>query len=432
MADAQHAALSKMIVEGHLRQFVEAKITVEFFPDETWKKVYIYLLGHWRKYSTPPTPDVVARSFPTYEWIENDPQPTQYYIDQLRQRREYFLYSPALQQAANVDADDDEPEKHTVIRRIMHDAIVQAKTETSAARDTDVVSGAEAIIQRLGERREKPGYLRGITTGFNGIDYVTGGLQPEQFVVVTGVPKSGKSSFLLYMAKHVHLVGKSPLYVGFEMSNQEQEDRLVSLISGVSLTKIMNGDTTKPEWWKVQKALRRLKGLHPFMFSADITSGTTVASLQTKIADYQPDVLFVDGIYMMESDRLDPKQYPKGSPQVLTDISRSLKQLAQSARIPIVVSTQSLVARSKGGLTLSSIGYTSAFGQDADLILGVERQQDTNISKFHVMESRSGPRQDVLVEWDWDHGRVTEIDLAKWTPPAKAAAAKGVLSGGHP
>ena len=65
MADAQHAALSKMIVEGDLRQFVEAKITAEFFPDETWKKVYIYLLGHWRKYSTPPTPDVVARSFPT-------------------------------------------------------------------------------------------------------------------------------------------------------------------------------------------------------------------------------------------------------------------------------------------------------------------------------------------------------------------------------
>lgn len=432
MADAQQAALSKMIVEGDLRQFVEGKITAEFFPDETWKKVYIYLLGHWRKYSTPPTPDVVARSFPTYKWIEDDPQPTQYYIDQLRERREYFIYITALQQAASVDADKDEPEKHVQIRRIMHEAIVQAKTETSSAKDTDIVSGTEAIIQRLAERREKPGYLRGITTGFNGIDFVTGGLQPEQFIVLTGVPKSGKSSFLLYMAKHVHLVGKVPLFVGFEMSNREQEDRLVSLISGVSLTKIMNGDTTKSEWWKLQKAMRRMKNMQPFMFSADTSSGTTVANLQTKIADYQPDVLFVDGIYMMESDRLDPRQYPKGSPQVLTDISRSLKQLAQSANIPIVVSTQSLVARAKGGLTLSSIGYTSAFGQDADLILGVERQPDTNLSKFHVMESRSGPRRDVMVEWDWDNGRVTEIDLAKWTPPARAAATKGSLGGSHP
>ena len=26
------------------------------------------------------------------------------------------------------------------------------------------------------------------------------------------------------------------------------------------------------------------------------------------------------------------------------------------------------------------------------------------------MESRSGPRKDTLLEWDWPHGKVTEID----------------------
>ncbi|NBZ97040.1 MAG: hypothetical protein EBR40_11565 [Proteobacteria bacterium] len=363
--------------------------------------------------------------------MSGDPQPVQYYIDQLRQRRENFIYLTALQAASDVVGNDDEPEKHLHLRRILHEALVQAKTETSATRDTDLVTGTEEIIQRLADRRERPGHLRGLPTGFDGIDYVTGGLQPEQFVIITGVPKSGKSSFLLYMAKHIHSIGKMPLYIGFEMSNQEQEDRLVSLISGVSLTKIMNGTTTRKEFWKVQQALRRLKGMNSFVLSADVTSTTTVGNLQAKIADYQPDVLFVDGIYMMESDRLDPRQYPKGSPQVLTDISRSLKQLAQGARIPIVVTTQSLVARAKGGLTLSSIGYTSAFGQDADLILGVERQPDSNLSKFHVMESRSGPRKDVMVEWDWDTGTVTEIDLSMWAPPARAAAAKGNF-GGNP
>lgn len=431
MADIQHGALSKMVVEGELRSFVDAKITAEFFPDEKWKSVYIFLLNHWKKYSAPPTEDVVKASFPTYagKWITNDLQPVQYYIDQLRHRRENFIYLTALQAAADVVADDEDPEKHSNLRRILHEALVQAKTETGSTRDTDLVSGAEAIIQRLAERRESPGHLRGLPTGFDGIDYVTGGLQPEQFIVITGVPKSGKSSFLLYMAKHIHSLGKVPLFVGFEMSNQEQEDRLVSLISGVSLTKIMNGSTERKEFWKVQKALRRLKDLNSFILSADVTSTTTVSNLQAKIADYQPDVLFVDGIYMMESDRLDPRQYPKGSPQVLTDISRSLKQLAQSARIPIVVTTQSLVARARGGLTLASIGYTSAFGQDADLILGVERQPDSNLSKFHVMESRSGPRKDVMVEWDWDRGSVTEIDLSVWTQPARSAAVRGNFGG---
>lgn len=430
MADLQHSALSKIITEGELRPFVDGKITADFFPDETWKKVYIFLLSHWRKYSAPPTPDVVQRSFPTYTWDTGDDQPVDYYVDQLRARREHFIYITALQDASDVAADRDEPDKHLHIRRVLHEALVQAKTETTSTRDVDIVSGADGIMQRLADRRERPGHLRGLATGFDGIDYVTGGLQPEQFIVITGVPKSGKSSFLLYIAKHIHQIGKTSLFVGFEMSNQEQEDRLVSLLSGVSLTKILNGTTNLKELRAIQRALKQLKSTTtPFILSADVTSGMTVSGLQAKIADYQPDVLFVDGIYMMESDRLDPRQYPKGSPQVLTDISRSLKQLAQSARIPIVVSTQSLISRAKGGLTLASIGYTSAFGQDADLILGVERQPDSNLSKFHVMESRSGPRKDVMVEWDWDHGSVTEIDLSAWAPPARAAASKGNLGG---
>jgi replicative DNA helicase len=420
MADIQHGALSKMIVEGDLRTFIDARITVDFFPDEKWRKVYRFLLDHWRKYSTPATTDEVRRSYPTYMWVEDDPQPSQYYVDALRERREYAIYVDAIQRASNAVLDDEEPDKNVIIRRFLHDAIVQANTEASASSDVNIVASYTDILYRLGQRRDNPGMLRGITTGFDGIDFVTGGLQPEQFIVITGVPKSGKSSFLLYMALKVFMAGKVPLFVGFEMSNAEQQDRLTSLMSGVSLTNLLNGTTTRSEWRKVNSAYKALHGMQPFIFSADATSSTTVSSVQSKIADLRPDVVFVDGIYMMESDRLDPKQYPKGSPQVLTDISRSLKQLAQSAKLPIVVSTQSLVSRAKGGLTLSSIGYTSAFGQDADVILGVERQADSNISKFHVMESRSGPRKDVYVEWDWTRGYVGEIDSAIWTPQSRA------------
>lgn len=423
--DVQHAALSKMIVEGQLRLFVDARITTEFFPDEKWRKVFVYLTDHWRQYGTPPTVEVVARSYPTYKWVTDDPQPAEYYIDQLRDRRKGSIFMEALQHAGSLLADDEEPDQNDMIMRVLHEALVQAKTETSATRDTNLVAAFRGVLARIGLRRSSPGHLRGLTTGFDGIDYVTGGLQPEQFIVLTGIPKSGKSSFLLYMALQVFLSGKVPLFVGFEMSNDEQEDRLTSLMSGISLTSLLNGTTTMQQWGKVNKAWKDLEGMHPLILSADRESATTVSGLQSKVMDLQPDALFVDGAYLMESDRLDPKVYPKGSPQVLTDISRSMKQLAQSARIPIVVTTQSLVARSRGGLTLGSIGYTSAFGQDADLILGVERQENSNISKLHVIDSRSGPRKDCFIEWDWDRGYVGELDAAQFTPAARAAATNG-------
>lgn len=418
--DEQLGALSKCIVGGELRQFVDARITAEFFPDEKYKKVYIWLLQHWRQYGTPPTPDVAARAFPSYRWVDQDPQPVQYYIDQLRRRREYFIFMEALQQAATVAADDEEPEKPTLLRRILHDALVRSKTETGGSKDVDFVASYAETLARIGYRRDNPG-LRGIPTGFQGLDEVTGGLQPEQFIVLTGVPKSGKSSFLLYMMMQVHLFGKVPMFFGFEMSNQEQEDRLTSLLSGVSLSKILNGELDAREWGLINKTLRQRKDMHPMLFSADATSTTTVSTIMTKISEYKPDVLFVDGLYLMSSD-LDPRHAPKGSPAALTDISRSLKQLAQSEGIPVVASTQSLVSRSKGGLTMSSIGYTSAFAQDADVIFGVERQSDdAHYSKFHVIESRSGPRKEVYVYWDWATGTVQEVDPAQWTPQAKAA-----------
>jgi hypothetical protein len=47
-----------------------------------------------------------------------------------------------------------------------------------------------------------------------------------------------------------------------------------------------------------------------------------------------------------------------------------------------------------------------------------ERQTDESTStqpvnvKFRVIESRSGPRKEVVLEWDWHNGTVEELDPA--------------------
>lgn len=414
--DIQHALLSKIILSADLRELIDSRITEEFFPDDKYRLVFKFLLEHWKSYGIAPDESVVKRTFPTYTWTD-DPQPLPYFIDQIRLRREDTLYSEALNKIATVISDQEEPKRVEKVRQLLQDVLIKARLEVSGTRDTDITASYLDIITRLGDRRSNPGHLRGMPTGFHGLDYVTGGFQAEQFIVITGVPKSGKSSVMLYMALNAWRNGKTPLFVGFEMSNSEQEDRLSSMLSGVGLTKILNGTTSIPEFLKVSRSLKDLKNGCPFFFSSDIMSATTVSGIQSKIQQYQPDVVFIDGVYLMDSE-LDPRTAPKGSPAALTDISRSIKRLAQTNRIPIVVTTQSLVSRSRGGLNLASIGYTSAFGQDADLVLGVERQENSNMSKFHVIESRSGPRKDLYIEWDWDRGYVGEID------PQNFAAAK--------
>lgn len=415
--DIQHALLSKIILGGELRLAVNSRITSEFFTDDRYKRVYDYLLSHWQTYGTAPDESVIASAFPTMDW-DMHPQPIEYFIDRLRDRRKRSILTEGLNVAAGHFQSDD-PDSTNLIAEAMRGALTQAYLETASSFDLDFSNRRDDLLLRLLDRMENPGYLRGISTGFPGIDYVTGGLQPEHFVTLIGTIKSFKSATLLAMALACHEQAKQPLFLGFEMSNVEQEDRLMSLISGVSLSKIMNGTYTAPEEKRIDKALKKMESMRAFILSSDITSGTTVSGVQAKMQEYEPDAVFIDGAYLMQSEL---PGVTTGSPQALTDISRSLKRLAQSSKKPIAITTQASLARSKGGLTAASAMYTQAWGQDSDVLLGVERMGERQADesknndpvqvKFRVLESRSGPRKEVVLEWDWHKGSVQELDPA--------------------
>jgi hypothetical protein len=59
--------------------------------------------------------------------------------------------------------------------------------------------------------------------------------------------------------------------------------------------------------------------------------------------------------------------------------------------------------------------YTQAWGQSADVLLGVERvdpdASDTGpvTIRFKVLASRAGPRAESILMWDWNGGAVTEL-----------------------
>ena len=417
MADWAHAFLSKVVLEEDMAAAVNARITPEFFRNDDYALVWQFMLDHFNEHGTAPDEQVVAQAFPAVHW-KPQKQALSYLIDRMQQDRKYVILTQVLSEAVTY-VDQEKPDD---IANLMQEGLIQARLETSKSLDENVISSRRPVEELLVDRMDDPGMLRGISTGFHGIDYVTGGLQPEQFIVLLGTPKSFKSATLLAMAQRVHKQAKVPLFIGFEMSNIEQRDRWVSLISGVSLTKIMNGTLSGKEFQAVQKALRQQEAERSFIFSTDITSATTVSGLQAKIQQYQPDAVFVDGAYLMQSEL--PK-VEQGSPQAMTSISRGIKRLAQAQKIPIVVTTQASLPRSRSGLTLSSAMYTQAWGQDCDVFLGVERVQEEKaegelvdeinsgpaIVKFRVIESRSGPRRDTLLEWDWSKGSVQEIDV---------------------
>lgn len=406
MANAEHLLISKVLQTGSVSEVIEAGLRPDHFTGD-YQRMWIWMLDYWRKHGAVPTARVFKQEFGDVNVYDAEAEPFSALIDELyyAYKREHIITSIANAMPLLNDNDVDEAYKK------LSEGLQKASLETARLRDVDIIQNWEQRLARYEEMRNMPNALRGIPTGFMGLDRITAGLRPQQLITFVGEAKKGKSMMSLIMANSAHQHGVTPMFVSFEMSIEEQEARYDALLSGISHTKIIRGDITSKEMEKIQKALRLQKNMHPFHFTEDSSSLTTVSAIAAKVQQYRPGILFVDGVYLMD----DENGEPKGSPQALTNITRSLKRLAQRFDIPIVGTTQvlswKLGNKKSRQVTADSIGYSSSFVQDSDLVLGVESDPDIdNQSIIRVILARTAPKGEVRIKWDWQNMDFTEVD----------------------
>lgn len=412
--DVERALLARVIHNQSLPLAVKARITPEFFRDDQYRRVYTFMLDHWKRYTQSPDLAVVKLSFPSYDW-EPTHHSLDWLIDAMRDRRSKTIAVTALEASARLLSQHDSPEAIEQIWQTLGEAMLQVRSETTSSVDVDTNDYSDDMFDLLRWRTDNPGTLRGIPTGFAGIDYATGGWQPDQFIVVMGLPKSLKSSVLLYMALHAQQQAMRVTFLGFEMTNEEQGERAFALMAQVSLTKLRNGTCNPQEWKRVVRARNEWRERRSMTISMDIENAMTVSGVRAKILDTQPDIVFIDAAYLMQSEI---RGIDQTSPGAMTDVARSLKQLAQATRIPIVVSVQASQTRASGGrLNAGSAMYTQAWRQSCDVLLGSERANTDEevLAKngavtilLKVLASRSGPYAESAIEWDWNSGYVDE------------------------
>lgn len=406
VASAEHLLICKVLQTADIQTPIRAGIKSEHFSSE-WSGVWSWVLNFYREHGTVPTPRVFRSQYADVQLLDAENEPFSRIIEELTtaytQQRLIETVSIAMPFLNNNDP--------AQALKALSSGIQTASVEAARMRDVDIIQNWEERLARYEEMRNTPNALRGIPTGFFGLDRITAGLRPQQFIVFAGEPKRGKSLFALIIARACHIHGKMPMFVSFEMSIEEQEARYDALVSKIPYSRILRGDLNKDEMDRIKKALRAQKNMQPFVFSEDSSSLTTVSALTGKVKEYNPDLLVVDGVYLMD----DEEGEPKGSPQALTNITRSLKRMAQKLDIPVVATTQvlswKLQNRKTRAVTADAIGYTSSFAQDADLVLGVERNPDLDDQAIiRVVLARSAPVGEVHIKWDWDTMDFTEVD----------------------
>lgn len=408
-ADNEVRLISRAIRTRDIQPVLEAGLKDDwFFVDEN-RDVWRFIRQHWDKYGEVPTAVTVKDNFPTYRLLAVDDS-IEYLLDQLIEYRKRQQTIAVVQDAANAVASGD----HQLAIEAMGRAVSSFYEEdTRQSNDVELTDNATARFDEYVNIKTRPNGLLGIATGFKTIDQATAGLQPGQLVTIIAPPKTGKSVLALQMAVNIHEDGFIPMFQSFEMTNLEQQHRHDSMRAHISHARLVRGALNSQEEQRYKAMLARMETMHKF-YLTDSVSAMTVSGLSAKIDRIKPNVVFIDGVYLM----IDEVTGESNTPQSLTNLTRNLKRLAQKKEIPIVISTQVLLWKmKKRQVSADSIGYSSSFYQDSDVILGLQRQdeEDDSSRELRIVASRNcGPAATDLL-WDWEEGRYEEYASFKPT-----------------
>lgn len=402
--------LSKAVQDRDLVPLFDRHVNQAWFSDENDKKIWIFLREHHSKYGECPSIEVIKENYPSFELIPVSDS-VDYLLDSLTSLRRRITTGNILRDAIEkIDREND----HEAALRVLESGIVQMDEQGfTGSNDVDITNPADLDRrwERYQRRKEIPDGLLGYATGFPTIDKVTNGLQPEQLIVITATPKTGKSTVAMQMAINIHVnSGATPMFYSFEMSNREQEDRYDAMRARISHQRLITGTLTAEEELRYSRlVVDRMRDDKSKFWLVDQSSGATLSQVAAKLQSHQPGILFIDGMYLM----IDEQTGESNTPQSLTNLTRGFKRLAQRYKLPIVITTQSLDwKKGKGGrLTANSIGYSSSFYQDADVIFGLEKPEDSvdETRILSVLASRNSGPGSTFLAWGWDEGTFREM-----------------------
>ena len=218
----------------------------------------------------------------------------------------------------------------------------------SAINETSVYKMGTDLQQRLEERAKQPTLVAGLQVGWTVFDRLTNGGQAGDLIIVCARAKMGKSVILTNWAKTFAIEDELPvLYIDTEMTSEEQEDRLVSMITQIPVQEIVTGlfavdtenGTAQEKIQKIKDAVQQIKNApyyHVYMpnFSAE---KVTALAKQYK-AKFNIQALFMDYIKIPASQGNSLQQIKEY--QALGFFTSTLKDIAGTLKIPVYSAVQ--------------------------------------------------------------------------------------------
>lgn len=405
------ALLAKILHTGDIATVADEGIDAKFFT-ASYQRMFITIQDHLLKYGKVPDIDTMAIKYPDVferspEIGEYEPsEPTQYYCDQVREiKKEKTLVRGMTASFEMMEEDAEKAHKHIqkVLLDIENDIVKSERQELG--KDTD------KRIERYKER-VRTGGMSGILSGIPSLDRITRGFHKGELSAILGYTGSGKTWALLIIAMYMAKEGYKVLVMTTEMAVAKMMDRIDAIGAGLGYSRFMSGTLTPEEEERYQQFLEEREGDEDFnLIVEQATAGVT--QISAKIEQHKPDIVFIDGAYLLENDSATERSSGDDWSSVLR-VYRDLHKMCLAKDIPIVTTTQSKERQ----VDMGNMSFARAISNELDLLIGLEQDQEMWEDKemrWKILKLRDGEisTKGILTEWNWSEMRYQEIYAEK-------------------
>lgn len=253
----------------------------------------------------------------------------------------------------------------------------------------------EIVVQKAESAKDNQGSLTGLNTGFAMLNKYTLGLQPTELLILAARPSMGKSALALNLARNVAKLDHKP-YVAFfslEMGSDQLVSRMLSSESRIHSTKIRTGNLSNLEWQQLNLAQESLSKLNIVFDDSGTVKVTDLRQKCRKLKqDKGLDLVVIDYLQLLSGSNPGA-----GRVNEVSEISRTLKEMARELKIPVIALSQlsrQVERRDDKKPLMADLRESGSIEQDADIILFLYRddyynKDTTNANQVDLMIAKN-------------------------------------------
>lgn len=231
-------------------------------------------------------------------------------------------------------------------------------------------------------------HLIGLSTGFERLDEVLGGLVEGTLVTIGGRTGMGKTAFAFNLLRNLAIEKNIPsLYISLESTEQLCTNILIACTLNIKYRGLLSGQLVVEEWEKLDKGV---SGIVNSPIYLDTKSTYTIddicKTVEEAVQEHQVNVVFIDYLQLIFAKT----GFTENRYLELNYITRKLKALAKEFNITIVVLSQ-LNRNAEGEKrldhrpVLTDLRDSGTICDDSDVVCFVHRPE-----YFHIYDDEKG------------------------------------------